>query len=84
MIARSYYVSVNSKPYHHPLPPSPGKPPGNLFERVDVPQPGQKESAKHRPLGQKNRAKTPPSGQLFLNIQQKKHKTLDRTYENQY
>ena len=39
--------------------------------------PVHKESAKPRPLGQKNRAKTPPPGKLFSKIQQKnrKHET---------
>ena len=63
-----YNVSVNSKPDH---------PPGNFFETLNSPHPGQKESAKPRPLGQKNRAKTPPPGRLFSKIQQKetKHET---------
>ena len=52
-------VSVNSKP-DQPL----GKPLGNFFD-----------SAKPRPLGQKNRVKTPPSGQLFLKSSRKPHKT---------
>ena len=43
--------------------------PGEVFERANSPSPGHKESAKPRPLGQKNRAKTPFPGQLFSKIQ---------------
>ena len=53
----------------------PPQTPGNFFERANaplpLPLPGHKESAKPRPLGQKNHAKTPPPGQLFSKIQQK-------------
>ena len=55
------YVLVNSKP---------GKPLGN-FLIGQFPNPGHKESVKPRPLGQINRAKTPPPGQLFSKMQQK-------------
>ena len=47
-------VSVNSKPDHPPP------------ERANSPSPGHKESAKFCPLGQINRAKTPPRGNYFL------------------
>ena len=53
-------VSVNPKPDH----PPPGKPMGN-FWKGKFPTPGHKESAKHRPLGQINRAKAPPPGNYF-------------------
>ena len=58
-----------------------GKVPRNLFERANSSPPEHKESAKPRPVGQKNRTKTPPPGQLFSKIQQKS-KTRDRNYEN--
>ena len=45
------YVSVNSKPDHPPR----RKTPGEFFKRANSPAPGHKESAKPRPLGQKNR-----------------------------
>ena len=45
--------------------------PREFLERAISPPPGHKESAKPRPLGQKNRAKTPRPGQLFPKIQQK-------------
>ena len=50
----------------------PWQTPGDVFERANFPPPWHKESAKPRPLWQKNRAKTPPPGQLFSKIQQKK------------
>ena len=59
------WVSVNSKPDHPP-----GKTPGEFFKRVNSPPPGHKVSAGSRPLGQKNRAKTPLPGQLYSEIQQ--------------
>ena len=62
-------VSVNSKPGHPP-----GKPPENFYERANSPPPGNKESAKPRPLGQKNRPKTPPPAQLFSKIMQRNTK----------
>ena len=52
----------------------PGKPAGNLCERANSPPPGHKESAKPRPLGQKNHAKTPRPGQLFCK-KSTKHET---------
>ena len=71
-------MSVDSKP---DLPR--GQTPGEFFERANspTPPPRHKESAKSRPLGQKNRAKTPSLGQLSSKIQQK---TQDRNYEKQY
>ena len=63
------YVSVNSKPDHPP-----GQTPGN-FLKGRIPTPGQKESAKPQPLGQKNRAKTPSPGQLISKTRQKTYKT---------
>ena len=50
-------------------------PTGN-FLTEQIPHPLAQKSAKPRPLGQKIRAKTPPTGQLFSKIQQKntKHK----------
>ena len=64
-------ISVSSKSDHPP-----GRPPGNIFERVNSPLPGHKESAKARPMGQKNRATAPPPGQLFSKMHQKtKHGT---------
>ena len=44
--------------------------PGEFFERVN--SPGHKESAKPWPLGQKNRAKTPPRGNYFQKSSKKK------------
>ena len=58
------YVSVNSKPDHPP-------PLWECFERVNSPPPRHKESMEPRPMGQKNRAKTPLPGQLFSKIQQR-------------
>ena len=53
----------------------PPRKPRGIFERANAPSPGQKESAKPRPLRQKNRAKSPTRpGQLFFNIQQKNTK----------
>ena len=68
MIFETYYVSVSSKP-DHPL----GQPSGN-FERENSPPLGHKESVKPRPLRQKNRANTPPPGQLYSKIQPEKNK----------
>ena len=48
----------------------PGKTLAIFFERANPPPLGHKESAKLRTLGKKTRAKTPPPGQLFSNIQQ--------------
>ena len=48
----------------------PGKPLAIFFLKGEFPPLGHKESTKHRTLGQKNCAKTPPPGQLFSNIQQ--------------
>ena len=45
--------------------------PEGIFERANSPAPGNKESAKSRPMGQKNYAKTPPPEQLISKIQQK-------------
>ena len=45
--------------------------PRGIFRNGEFATPGHKESAKPRPLGQKNRAETPPLGQLFSKIQQK-------------
>ena len=50
--------------------------PGEFFERANPPPPGYKESAKLRPLGQKNCAKTPLPGQLFSKIQQKNSQSM--------
>ena len=52
------YASINSKREH---PPPPGKPPGNFFEVVKSPAPGQNFPAKARPPGQK----TPTPGEYF-------------------
>ena len=49
-------ASINSKREHPP-----GKTPGNFFEVVKCPAPGQNFSAKARPLGQK----TPTPGEYF-------------------
>ena len=63
--AGSHVVPASSKPEH-----SPGQTPrGSPF-------PENKGSAKPRPFGQKNRAKTPPQGQLFLKIQQRNTKQM--------
>ena len=72
-------ILVNSKP-DHPL----GKPQGHFYERANSPTPAHKESVKLRPLRQKNRAKTPPPGQLFSKIQQKttKHEMINNMFRN--
>ena len=49
--------SVNSRREH----PPPGRPPGNFFEVVESPAPGQNLPAKARPPGQK----TPTPGEYF-------------------
>ena len=51
--------------------------PRATFERANSPPPGHKEGAKPLSLGQKNRARTQPWGQLFSKFQQKntKHET---------
>ena len=51
------YASINSKREH----PFPGKPPGNFFEVVKSPAPGQNFSAKARPQGKK----APTPGEYF-------------------
>ena len=48
--------------------------PGNFFEGANFSPLGHRESEKPRPLGQKNRSKAPPPGQLFSKIQQKNTK----------
>ena len=75
----SINVLVNSKPDHPP-----GRTRGEFFRKGEFPTPRHKGSAKPQPLGQKNRAKTPPPGQLFFKIQRKEHETLNRSYEKQY
>ena len=57
--------------------PLPGQTPRKFFERANSPPPGHKESAKPLSLGQKNRARTQPWGQLFSKFQQNntKHET---------
>ena len=72
-------MSVNSKPDHPP-----GHTPGEFFKSSDSPPPEHKESGKPQPLGQKNRAKTPPRGNYFQKSSKKKHKTWDRNFEKQY
>ena len=70
---QTFRISVNFKPDHPPR-----QTPGEFFWKGEFSTPwhGHKESAKARPLGQKNCAKTPPPGQLFSKIQKKtKHGT---------
>ena len=69
MIEYPINVSVNSKPDH--LPPPPGKPSWNVFDRA------QRKCETPTPGAEKNCAETPPQGQLFSKIQQKltKHDT---------
>ena len=62
-------VSVNSK-----LAIPPGKALGKFLKSEFPTGLGHKESAKPRPLGQKNRAKTLLPGQLFSKVQQRNTK----------
>ena len=53
-------------------PPPPGQTPGEFFVRANPYLSGTKKVRNSEPcMGQQNRAKTPPPGQLFSNIQQK-------------
>ena len=70
LIKLLHNVSVNSKPYHPPR-----ANPWGIFLKGRIPHPsGTKTERNPDPWSRNNSAKTPPHGQLFAKLQQKKHK----------